>query len=270
MRELNDTINRTESNLSKLTADYEIAQSAITDANEREVKLRQDFTQREHALSEKLHNSQTEEMRLIDYTTQLENELINLKDVIESKDKQIEMAKSNFNKMKCSLGSKLSVAQEEINRLKNEINMIMQRQHGLINDNEELTNQLSSVRNNTELMQNRNEIAKEQLDRCLIEIQRIQMEKDSLQQRNDDLQRDIKTLHNAFNELNKDYQCKTESAMMELVDTRASRDEVCLESRCVVQNVKLWIQEQKKINDRLCEKLKDKTSTIARLRGEKE
>lgn len=252
-----------------LKEDYNVAQKTIADANEREVMLRQEFNQREHFLSEKLHLSQNEEMRLIDYTTQLENELITLKDMILSKDKQIESAKINLNKLKCNCSAKMNVAQEEINHLKNEINVLMQKQDELLNDNDCLTAQVSTLKNNAQSIQSRNDIVKEQMDHCLVEIHRIQNEKDNLQMRNDELQRDIKSLYCAFNDMNKEYQSKTENVLMELTDTKISRDEICSESRNVVQNVRLWVQEQKRINNKLCGKLKEKNGQIAKLRQEK-
>lgn len=253
----------------KITEDYGIAQKAIEDANEREVLLRQEFNQREHNISDKLHLSQNEEMRLIDYTTTLENELVTLKDIITGKEKQIESAKNNLNKLKCNCSAKINVAQEEINGLKNEINVLMQRQTELLNENDDLTAQVLSLKNNAQLMQSRNDIVREQMDHCLIEIHRIQIEKDNLQMRNDELQKDIKSLYCAFNDMNKEYQCKSENVLMELTDIKISRDEICSESKNVLQNVRLWVQEQKKINNKLCGKLREKNNQIARLRQEK-
>lgn len=267
---MSEDLNKTETKLLKLTQDYANIQKELEEANEKEVLLRQEYAQREHVVSGKLHHSQNEEMRLIDYTTQLENDLLTLKETIASKDKQIESAKTTISKLKCNCSSKLNVAQEEINRLKNEVNVLMQRQDELLAENEDLTSQVTTLKSNAQLMQNRNEIVKDQLDHCLVEIQRIHTEKDNLQQKNEDLQRDIKSLYGAFNDLNKEYQCKTENVMMELTDTKVSREELCSESRNVVQNVRLWVQEQKKINNKLYGKLREKNAQLARLKQQKE
>lgn len=49
-----------------------------------------------------------------------------------------------------------------------------------------------------------------------------------------------------------------------------SRDEICHESKKVINYVKCWLQEQKKINEYLINKEKNYCTTIEKLRQENE
>lgn len=247
-----------------------MAQEAINESSERELKIQQDYGQREHVLAEKLHVAQNEEIRLVDLSTKLERELSIFKDQLLTKDKYLEAAKMNLAKLKSANNQQMSLAQEEVNTLKNEINHLVKKQNELVTENDSLQSQVATLRANAESIESRNEIIKEQLEQCLIEIQRIQTDKETLIRRNNELQHEMKSLQTAFSDLNREYQYKTETVMMELVDTKTSRDELCVESRSVVQNVRMWLQEQRRLNEKLSGKVRDKNNVIERMKQEKQ
>lgn len=270
VRGLTEELTKKDLELNQLSEDFKMAQEAINEAAERELKIQQDYGQREHVLAEKLHLAQNEEIRLVELTTRLDRELAILKDQLTSKDKYLEMAKANLAKLKSANNQQMSLAQEEINTLKNETNQLIKKQNELVTQNDALQSQVTTLRVNAESIESRNEIVKEQLEQCLIEIQRIQTDKETLIRRNSELQHEMKSLQNAFSDLNREYQYKTESVMMELVDTKTSRNELCVESRSVVQNVRMWLQEQRRLNEKLSGKVRDKNNVIERLKQEKQ
>lgn len=139
--------------------------------------------------------------------------------------------------------------------------------------NEKLRSQVACLRASITSYQERNQTASEQLEQCLLELQAIQTDKESIEQRNEELSQELQSLQNAFGNLNKEYHFKAESIMsleVELSSTRTSQKEICKESRNIVENVKTWLREQKKINDHLNNKMKEKNDMIKRLKTQRE
>lgn len=121
--------------------------------------------------------------------------------------------------------------------------------------------------------QQRGQSASEQLEQCFLELQAIQADKQAMEQKNQELTQELESLQNAFGTLNREYHCKTESVVsleVELSNARSSRQEICMESKNVVENVRAWLQEQKRVNDYLNGKMKEKNDLIKKLKYEKE
>jgi chromosome segregation ATPase len=65
--------------------------------------------------------------------------------------------------------------------------------------------------------------------------------------------------------------CQTiKNLEMELADAKNNRDDICAESRNVVNNVKAWLDEQRKINDKVKRKTQCYCDTIIKLKQENE
>lgn len=129
------------------------------------------------------------------------------------------------------------------------------------------------LRANISNYQERSHSASEQLEQCLLELQAIQADKETADRRNEELTHELRSLQSVFTNLNRDYHFKTESFISietELNNSRSNQQEICLESRNVVENVRHWLEEQKTINDYLNTKMKEKNDTIKRLRAERE
>lgn len=105
---------------------------------------------------------------------------------------------------------------------------------------------------------------KEQLDQCSMDIKTIQEEKMNLEQRNMQLTQDL-------NELQAVLQRKVNNVNMlgmELMEARTNREQLCTGSQTVVNNVRIWLDEQKRLNQSLKEKLQRKDALIAKYERE--
>lgn len=102
----------------------------------------------------------------------------------------------------------------------------------------------------------------EQLEQCLLELQALQADKDAVDQKNEQLFMELQTMQNAFTNLSRECFVKTK----ELHDTKSSKNQVCAESRNIIENVRSWLLEQKSLNDKLHDKMKVKNVIIKRLK----
>lgn len=243
-----------------LNKEIKRTQAALVDATQHESKIKQDFHKREKHLTEKIHSAQSEEMRLLDVVTQLEQELANMKNELDSRGHQLEAAKQTILQMNTDALMKQQITQDEINRLKNEINALIQQQGAHKADNERLQQQIECMKCCMRQNEAEHQTAKQQLDKCLCDLKSMEQEKNYLEQRN-------VTLMGTLERMQVSLQSKTESLTtveMELLEVKTSRDEICNESRNVVFNVKAWLDEQKKINEQLKQKLQKKNAVIAK------
>lgn len=121
--------------------------------------------------------------------------------------------------------------------------------------------------------QERTQSASEQLEQCFLELQAIQADKQAMEQKNQELTQELTTLQNTFTNLNIEHDYRIESVAsleVELNNARSSRHEICMQSRNVVENVRAWLQEQKKINEQLNGKMREKNNAIKKLKFERE
>lgn len=123
-----------ESKYNYLYQEYCEVQQKLLEASETESHLCSEHAQREQELVEKLHQSQNEEIRLVEMTTKLEKEVADLKSEISSRDKHLDIARNAFQKIKTSTASRKILAQEEVSYLKNELNSMIQKQNVLLQE----------------------------------------------------------------------------------------------------------------------------------------
>lgn len=114
--------------------EFNMTQGKLVEAAEREVMIQEQFGNQERMLKEKVQLAQNEVMHLVEVTTKLEKENVQLKEDIMSKDRQLEYAKNAIGKLKCAHNCKKAAAEEEINSLKNEINILIQKQNTLLRE----------------------------------------------------------------------------------------------------------------------------------------
>lgn len=133
-------------------------------------------------------------------------------------------------------------------------------------ENEKLKAQVTRLKATVTSYQEQNHTISEQLEQCLLELQALQSDKDGVEQKNEQLLVELQSMQNAFTNLSRECFVKTK----ELHDTKSSKNQVCVESRNIIENVRSWLQEQKKLNDRLNEKMKEKNMIIQRLKVQNE
>lgn len=241
------------------------SQALLVEASHHETKVKQDFHMREKQLTEKIHSAQDEEMRLLDIVTQLEQEIIAMKNELDSKDVQLESAKQTILQMNSDGMMKQHVNQDEINKLKNEVNALLQQQGAQKADNERLQQQIECMKCCVRQNESDSKSIRLQLDKCVNDLKLAEQEKSYLEQRN-------ATLMATLDRMQATIQSKTESLAhmeVELLDAKTSRDEICTESRNVVFNVRSWLDEQKKINEELKARLEKKNALIAKYEHER-
>lgn len=122
--------------------------------------------------------------------------------------------------------------------------------------------QVTRLKANLTSYQEQTQTVGEQLEQCLLELQALQADKDAVDQKNEQLFMELQTMQNAFANLSRECFVKTK----ELHDTKSSKNQVCAESRNIIENVRSWLQEQKGLNDKLHEKMKEKNILIRRLK----
>lgn len=133
-------------------------------------------------------------------------------------------------------------------------------------ENDKLKAQVMRLKANVTSYQEQNQTVGEQLEQCLLELQALQADKDAVEQKNEQLLVELQSMQTAFTNLSRECFVKAK----ELHDTKSSKNQVCVESRNIIENVRSWLQEQKKLNDKLNEKMKEKNLMIQRLKQQNE
>lgn len=111
-------------------------------------------------------------------------------------------------------------------------------------------------------------MAGRQLQQCLGEMNGLQIERDQLAAKNVAMQKELQAVHCAYNNLNHSYQELLKSVVSletDLIESKLNRDEICVESRNVVNNVRNWLEDQTFINEQIQQKIRDDNNTIERL-----
>ncbi|KRT80141.1 hypothetical protein AMK59_8232, partial [Oryctes borbonicus] len=265
LRDLKEKLNHAEDKIDALNREVKQSQNLLVEASHHEAKIKQDFHMREKQLTEKVHSAQAEEMRLLDVVTQLEQQIVNMKIELDSKGVQLESAKQTILRMNSDALMKQQHTQEEMNKLKNEINTLLQQQGAQKADNERLLQQIECMKCCIRQNESDNQSIKARLEKCMEDLKNAEQEKNFLEQRNVALMATLDKMQTTI-------QTKSESIAhmeVELIDVKTSRDEICTESRNVVYNVRAWLEEQKKINEELKDKLQKKNALIARYENER-
>ncbi|GJQ86608.1 hypothetical protein Trydic_g7840 [Trypoxylus dichotomus] len=265
LRDLKEKLTHAEDKIDALNREVKHSQNLLVEASHHEAKIKQDFHVREKQLTQKIHSTQGEEMRLLDVVTQLEQQIVDMKNELDSKGVQLESAKQTILRMNSDALMKQQHTQEEINKLKNEINTLLQQQGAQKADNERLLQQIECMKCCIRQNEGDNQAIKARLEKCMEDLKNAEQEKSFLEQRN-------MTLVATLDKMQATIQARSESLAhmeVELIEVKTSRDEICNESRNVVYNVRAWLEEQKKINEELKTKLQKKNALIARYENEK-
>ncbi|XP_015835665.1 myosin-10 isoform X1 [Tribolium castaneum] len=250
---LNDLQKRAEMHVSELkrqVAELEARNKILNDELKSkdvrvgEVQKRAAKKEKEHCqciqeLTEKLKDSQEEERRLSEFIDNLKREV----------QKKIDDKKAVANFCECN---EISETQEEISTLKVEIKSMISNQLALNSENDKLLKQVTSLQNTIVSLEEKNRQLKQKLDK-------LHAETKNLKEKNKSLTREKETCAQTIRNLE-----------LELNDAKNNRDDLCTESRCVVNNVKAWLEEQRKINDRVKKKTQCYCETIAKLKQENE
>lgn len=207
---------------------------------------------------QELANKQSTMLRQV---KQLEEELAYLHEQLARKDEQLASARTTIQQLRVQASS-----QDEVLGLRGEINRLLQAQAHLKNDNDKLRAQVTRLKANVTAYQEQNQALGEQLEQCVLELQALQADKDAVEQKNEQLLVELQSMQGAFANLNRECFIKSK----ELHDTKSSKNQVCAESRNIIENVRSWLQEQKKLNDRLNEKMKEKNVMIHKLKQQYE
>lgn len=190
-------------------------------------------------MTDKLQETRDEERRLSEFIDALKREV----------QKRIDDKKAVTNYCECNV---ISSTQEEIGMLKVEIKNMISNQLALNSENDKLLKEVTSLQNNVQCLDEKNRHMKLKLDR-------LQAENKNLKDKTKCLMRERETYAQTIRNLE-----------VELADAKNNRDDLCAESRCVVDNVKAWLEEQRKINDKVKKKTQCYCDTIAKLKQENE
>lgn len=119
-----------------------------------------------------------------------------------------------------------------------------------------------------------------QNDRLLKQVTTFQSNIVSLEDKNRHLKQKVDKLqseNHTLREKNKLLLCEKDTYLqairnleLELAETKNVRDDICAESRHVVNNVKAWLEEQRKINEKIKQRNQCYCNTIAKLKQENE
>ncbi|KAJ8958819.1 hypothetical protein NQ318_019579 [Aromia moschata] len=224
-------------------------------------------------LAEKLKQSQAEEARYLEMASQFEKELNAVRQELEVKTLQLNEVKHSAQEINSTKCIQLACAQEELDALKEEMNRML-RQHCVLNaENEKLHAQGACMQATVSKLEEKSQLLKGQLERYLDELQGVQREKEALVQKNCELLSELRSLQSNFGSVAKHQRYTSDSVKVlesELIEMRHERDEVCLESRNVINNVRAWLQEQRKIDEVVTRRERDYCDTIRRLRQDHE
>ncbi|XP_065164303.1 myosin heavy chain, fast skeletal muscle-like isoform X4 [Atheta coriaria] len=229
----------------------------LYDMDRTESKLKQNLIDTETKYHTQINQYLSEQERLITVVNTLEHQITHINSQLMEKERHLEVLKSNI----CSQ-ELVQNKHEEIIHLKNEINTLIQTQVMLKADNEKLQMQLGHMRSSLTANDEKNKLIIAELEACLNDLHN---DKDFLVRKNDQLLAKIQSLQDIFNS-------KTESLVtleLELTEAKFTRDSLCNESKQVIDHVKCWLEEQRKINIELNERIKHKNDVIGKLKQEK-
>lgn len=119
----------------------------------------------------------------------------------------------------------------------------------------------------------RNAIVTKQMSSMLDKLSGFQEENDKLKTENARLKDEMQTLQSGFDKVDRELKKKIEYAAnleIQLMDTKASRDELYVESRKVINNVRLWMQEHEKAKQQLRHELAANSEAFATLQQQNE
>ncbi|XP_063931936.1 putative autophagy-related protein 11 isoform X5 [Zophobas morio] len=236
----------------------------ITEIVKRSGRKEQESCECIELMKEELKEAREEEKRLSILTEQLQNELTASHEEEKRLSKFIEDLKQQVQKkieekkdverviINCCDCNDMGATQEEINCLKVEIKSMLQNQLALNTENDKLLKQLGCLQTNVLSLEDQNHHLKQKFQKLQDDCQKLKEKNMILLQERDSYVQTIKNLE------------------FELAEAKNNRDDLCAESRHVVNNVKAWLQEQRRINQKVMQRTRCYCDTIAKLKEENE
>uniref|UniRef100_A0A6P7FHT2 Uncharacterized protein LOC114328083 isoform X3 n=1 Tax=Diabrotica virgifera virgifera TaxID=50390 RepID=A0A6P7FHT2_DIAVI len=241
----------------------------VQEISKTQIEKDKEYNELKQKLMERLQMVQGEETKFTEKSKQFEKEVASLKRELELKTLQLNEVEKSTQQIAGNKSIQLVCAQEEINVLKEQLNKLL-RQHCAVNmENEKLHTQSTRMQTTVTNLEERSQLLKGQVEQYLVELQVVQKEKDSLHIRNQDLLRELRALQTSYDQQSGQQRYNEEaikSLESELKDVKKNRDDIYLESRTVVDYFRLWLQEQKKINEFTVSKERDYFKTIEMLK----
>lgn len=264
IRDLSDKLKSAELRNNSLSEETEQIQSLLYESQRHEESLQREVLEKEEDFKSNVLTWKTEEARLMDLIEQLEQQLHESQNELSGRSTQIDSAKNKLQQVSTDASMRYQMGQDELVAAKNELNILRQVHERLKQDNERLQQQVQSLKNNALQQEDVNASVHMELEKCMCDLKRIEADKYYLEQKNGKMLNDLEKMQIALH-------CRCESVKSleeELKHLKCNREEIRKESHHVVCNVRNWLEEQKKINDQLKEKLWKKNALIVRYQQE--
>ncbi|CAG9814199.1 unnamed protein product [Phaedon cochleariae] len=224
-------------------------------------------------LMERLKQAQAEETRYSEMANQFERELASLRQELEVKTIQLDECKKSAQEINSCRCVQLACAEEEASALKEELNNLLRKHCALNVENEKLHSQSARMQSTVVSLEEKSQLLKGQVEQYLLELQMVQNEKESLLEKNRDLLNELRSLQSSYHSAGKQQRYNSEAVKileLELNEIKNNRDEICFESKNVINYFRNWLQEQRKINQHVIAKERDFRETIETLKQENE
>lgn len=145
----------------------------------------------------------------------------------------------------------------------------MPKHHPKYFQNDQIHNQMINLRKKLSSLEQAYDILKQEHEEYKIQFKRIVREKEYLVHKNHDLTKTIEQIRSTHDQLEK--QCRYNSDRvsnleLELSETKNENETVCSEAQNLARVVRMWLQEQNVVNDKIREKFRGYNSTILSLR----
>ncbi|XP_018053882.1 PREDICTED: myosin-11-like [Atta colombica] len=240
LKEARVKLRQTEDNCHQMAEELNKVQEQLISTTKREADLQESLM-----IMEKDHRSKIEEV---------ENEVVRLRDLVDKLSEELEEIK------KILALKDIDLCQAQ-NKCKNYADHLDITRQDLEKEKEELT-QVENV--NRDLIQQLQEYMK---DNYHLDQQKISLERD-----NSTYITELQDMRKSLHELKKECHLKDQSLTnmsADLTDTAMSRAKLCKESQYIVSCIRNYIEQQKKYNETLSKKLKNKQQLIMQLVFEK-
>lgn len=145
----------------------------------------------------------------------------------------------------------------------------MPKHHPKYFQNDQIHNQMINLRKKLSSLEQAYDILKQEHEEYKIQFKRIVREKEYLVHKNHDLTKTIEQIRSTHDQLEK--QCRYNSDRvsnleLELSETKNENETVRSEAQNLARVVRMWLQEQNVVNDKIREKFRGYNSTILSLR----
>nr|XP_022903274.1 centromere-associated protein E-like isoform X6 [Onthophagus taurus] len=258
IKELNEKLNYSDLKVKEVTEELKGVQEMLVNMTQRETKYQQELTGKDQDLNNKCQVWKVKETRLMEQISQLEQQLRAVHNELAGRTHQIDSTKSKLQQVTNDAQMRMQMTQEELITAKNEINCLRQINEKLQIENENLHQTVCSLQSTLGQHESLNITIKKQLDKCMCDLKKIESDKYFVEQKNEKLLQELDKMQSLL-------RCRCENVMTleeEINDIKSDRDEIRRESQHVICNVRAWLEEQKRLNDQLKDKLVKKNALI--------